>query len=281
MLCQDGSENSIRDFLADCLLKQLSEYELLKSMYPDSDTMLLTNPKELEDVNCFLSNSSNSVPPHLDFILKMNIDKLKLEISINLPSFYPDKEEPVIYVRCNQLNRVQESNLNAKLSKYIKENHTGEAFLYTAITWLNEYVIEALSEIKETIVESAKKCVNDRFARMWIYSHHIYNKRKRDEIIHQAHEFNLTGFCLSGKPGIVCIEGAEKNCNDWWKIIKAMNWKKIGIRKTELYDTSEQNVMQKFLNFKEINLSMGEFSKYLHDNGLTYAFQDIFGFNED
>jgi hypothetical protein len=59
---------------------------------------------------------------------------------------------------------------------------------------------------------------NDKFfARYWIYSHHIYSKIKRREILDLANEFSITGFCLPGRPGIICAEGLAGDCNEWWQ----------------------------------------------------------------
>ena len=45
------------------------------------------------------------------------------------------------------------------------------------------------------------------FSRMWIYSHHIYSKFKRRDIIAWANELTLNGFSMCGKPGMICVEG--------------------------------------------------------------------------
>lgn len=39
---------------------------------------------------------------------------------------------------------------------------------------------------------------------------------KRKDILDLSREFDLTGFCLPGKPGIICVEGLAHNTDDWW-----------------------------------------------------------------
>ncbi|CAH2207867.1 jg24967 [Pararge aegeria aegeria] len=103
-----------------------------------------------------------------------------------------------------------------------------------------------------------------------------------------AKEYNLTGFCLPGKPGIICVEGTESECNEWWKIIKSMSWKKIAIRKSEIFDLSNQIEEQRFDNFEEMHFqnpstkhsnhaNMSEFSKYMEQCGLIQTFNEFFG----
>ena len=57
----------------------------------------------------------------------------------------------------------------------------------------------------------------DVFTRLWIYSHHIYSKVKRRDMLELARDCAVTGFSLPGKPGIICVEGPAANTADWWK----------------------------------------------------------------
>ncbi|CAG9791964.1 unnamed protein product [Diatraea saccharalis] len=286
------SEKSIRDVIIDCLNQQLSEFDLLKSMYPNDNEVVLTDNNTINSIRSFLEKQSEYTPYHLDFIINILISGMKLEVCINLPTLYPN-EEPDIYIRCNKFNRHQESKINLELSNYIKSNHLGEVCLYTAISWLQDN-IDTFIEIPPDDFNAVDNTENNhlkenRFVRLWIYSHHIYNKKKRDEIVKKAKELKLTGFCVPGKPGIVCIEGMDFNCNEWWKDIKSMNWKKIAVRKTEVFDISEQGMHQKFLNFEEKHFKnstskhsdMKEFSKFMEEHGLSKAFNDVFGFCND
>ncbi|CAH2091958.1 unnamed protein product [Euphydryas editha] len=269
------SEENFKSKLINCLTQQISEIEVLTSIFNEAVTM--SDTKILEKVKDFVENKTQYTPNHLDFTINLLVDNLKLEISVNLPSLYPE-EEPDIYVRCNQLNRQEETALNSDLTKYIKDNHLGEECLYTAISWVQENIQKYKNEIEKlktpTITKNNSAC---NFSRLWVYSHHIYNKKKREEIVKMAKEYSLTGFCLSGKPGVICVEGIENDCQEWWKIIKSMNWKKIVIRKTENFKLSEKNTVQKFHNFEEIHSDMSSFSKYLDAFGLSDIFNELFG----
>ncbi|XP_028159344.1 RWD domain-containing protein 2B [Ostrinia furnacalis] len=276
------STGNVTDDFVGCLTQQLSEFELLKSMYPNNNDIVLTDNKSLDAIQNFLDNPTEYTPSHLDFTINLFIKELKLEMCINLPSLYPE-EEPDIFIRCNQLNRHQETKLNYELSNFIKTNHLGEVCLYDAISWLQEnienfYAPSGVSEQNTVNEETADDNIKDRnYVRLWIYSHHIYNKKKREEVVKKARELKLTGFCLSGKPGIVCIEGHNCDCYEWWKDIKSMNWKNIVIRKSEDF-SAPQN---KFVNFEEIQLSMTDFSKYMDKLGFSQTFNELFGLIND
>ncbi|XP_075972411.1 RWD domain-containing protein 2B [Anticarsia gemmatalis] len=277
-----SQKDSMKDVIIDCLTQQLSEYEVLKSIYPDHGDIVLSDKHIIDEVNSFLDNKTEYIPSHIDFKLNLHISNLKLEVFINLPSSYP-KEEPDIYVRCNQFNRQNESRLNSELSEYIRENHIGEVCLYTAISWLQENIDKySVNQQESNSVEVKEpQSKEDEFARFWVYSHHIYNKRKREEIVKRARELKLTGFSLPGKPGLVCIEGYHTDCNEWWKDIKSMTWKKIMIRKTETFQSEEQSTYKKFSNFEEIATNMSDLAKYMNELGLSQIFNELFGLCND
>jgi hypothetical protein len=39
----------------------------------------------------------------------------------------------------------------------------------------------------------------------------------RREILDLANKFGITGFCLPGKPEIICAEGLARDCTDEWQ----------------------------------------------------------------
>ena len=81
-----------------------------------------------------------------------------------------------------------------------------------------EYISNTDAELSET---TGSACNNETkpyvFSRMWIYSHHIYSKEKRKCILEWAKELHLTGFSMPGKPGVICVEGIQENCEDYWQ----------------------------------------------------------------
>ncbi|CAK1578351.1 unnamed protein product [Parnassius mnemosyne] len=271
---------TVRDTLVNTLTKQLSEFDLLKSMYPSHGEIILSDCNVVEDIKSFVDNKSFSVPNHLDFVLNLNLDGLKLEVNVNLPSLYPDKQ-PDVYVRCNQLNRKQETCLNSDLSQYIKNVHQNEVCLYTVISWLQENFdsYKTKTEDGPQAQSTLEKQTEITFVRLWIFSHHIYNKYKREQIVKRSRDLKLTGFCLPGKPGIICIEGTNEDCLEWWKDIKTMNWKKISIRKMETLDINVRSKQQKFKDFQEIsfNNSKSGLSSFIDEHNLSLEFSEFLG----
>ena len=58
--------------------------------------------------------------------------------------------------------------------------------------------------------------------RAWIYSHHIYNKCKRQNIVYLAKASQLTGFLAPGKPGLICAEGVRPLVDRYVRDVKAL-----------------------------------------------------------
>lgn len=126
--------------------------------------------------------------------------------------------------------------------------------------------------------------------RLWLYSHHIYSKTKRKNILDLAKENKITGFCMPGKPGIVCLEGNLDICNDVWSIIKQWNWKKINVKFQEDEKVEKMADFSKFSRFEEIgfvkgdtrdyHMDMGEFFKYLQTHQCEYMFKELFGIDK-
>ncbi len=90
---------------------------------------------------------------------------------------------------------------------------------FSAVQWINDnaqtYITKSVpvsDRKKEEFLMQSKEI----FTRIWIYSHHIYNKIKRKNILEWARELNLSGFSMPGKPGIVCVEGLQSACNEFW-----------------------------------------------------------------
>lgn len=69
-------ENGIS--LVECFESQLSETEMLSSMYPSSDEFIISLPHVLADMNKFISGDTKYLPSQLDFVLNLNLPDIKV-----------------------------------------------------------------------------------------------------------------------------------------------------------------------------------------------------------
>nr|CAH0099536.1 unnamed protein product [Daphnia galeata] len=128
----------------------------------------------------------------LEYNINLNILEAKVMISASLPHSYPETPAQ-ISVHSGHLGRINHNGINLELRNFQRTLKPGSIYIGSVVEWL-----------KKTF-------------RMWIHSHHIYSKSKMKNIEDWAKELNLTGFFLPGKPGFMCVEGLEANCNIWWQ----------------------------------------------------------------
>lgn len=108
--------------------------------------------------------------------------------------------------------------MKADLTSYLKKHCAGEVCILNAREWVKDHATAYIS--KDSLpcceIRSSVKKSEDVFTRLWIYSHHIYNKQKRKNIVDWANELSLSGFSMPGKPGIICVEGLQSICEEFW-----------------------------------------------------------------
>ncbi|GFU10259.1 RWD domain-containing protein 2A [Nephila pilipes] len=275
---------------------QLSEVDMLVSMYSNYGEFIITLPSILTEMKKYIDGDKNYVPSEMDFTLNLNIPErsAKLEVNVSLPHEYPALK-PFISVRSSELNRHQQKELNSAVSDYVNTLGINELCIISVANWLTENAQNYFSlqppENAREKTANGKGRTKDSLCRMWIYSHHIYSKFKRKDIIDNAQDLKLTGFSLPGKPGFICVEGMKKECYEFFQQLKMMSWKKLSISKEEIEEATKHNqkIFRKFQDFQEISfqvrrgpareyhMDMGQFLKYLDEHKCGYVFQDLFG----
>lgn len=178
------------------LQTQLSELESLQSVFYNPGEIKIEDPCVLYDMKKFTSSESSYLPQYLDIVITLAIENLKFQLCVSLPHEYPHTE-PEIFVRNNKLNKTQHAQVNKDLVEFISSLERGEPCIFSAISWLQDNAPQYV-DINETIPNDNKKS-NDKYVRFWIYSHHIYSKTKRKEIVDLAHELHLRGFSMPGE----------------------------------------------------------------------------------
>jgi len=274
---------------------QISEVEILQSMFSGPGELDI-DPGLIHEVVDWVNDDNKAklerMPSPIDFCVKISSSNNNVEVVITLPPEYP-KILPEIYVRSNELSRANQTLINEDIGEYL-ENETipEEPSVVAVISWLQEhsenYFIK--QNLNPSPVQKPQDLTSGKFSRYWIYSHHIYSKNKRKNIVDLALELGLSGFCMSGKPGIICVEGRLEHVAEWWAVVRNWNWKKISVKiQEELEIDSGEAVDGKrlFTSFEEIGLvkechrgnhmDMGEFYKYLEIYKTTWVFKELFG----
>ncbi|XP_030633678.1 RWD domain-containing protein 2B [Chanos chanos] len=281
---------------------QLAEIELLTSMFP-SEEELVVDQIALAELRAYVEGSTD-VPPHSrpEFTVKLKVDtpstnQVNVSISCAYSVEYP-KVLPEISVRCPELSRAQQAELHTDLNSYLLENCCGDVCVLSAVEWVKD---NAQTYINKSVPASVPKKEptqpqsSETFTRLWIYSHHIYNKSKRKNILEWAKELNLSGFSMPGKPGIVCVEGLQTQCDEFWARVKVLTWKRIMIRHREDVTLDPEgygadrtvDALRRFTGFDEAifdphgnrgnHMDLGQLYQFLNDKGCGDIFQMYFG----
>ncbi|KAM6933112.1 RWD domain-containing protein 2B [Xenentodon cancila] len=288
---------------AEC---QLAEIELLSSMFPSAEELELPEQLAVAELRSFVEAAApaDGPPPcRPHFLLKHKLPTPGMETEVVLSCSYPSEYPsvlPDVTVRCSSLSRAQQTELQAHLNKHLMENCLGEVCVLAAVDWvkdslqlfINKSLIDAAAPRKEPTSARAQHV----FSRLWIYSHHIYNKSKRKNILEWSKELGLSGFSMPGKPGIVCVEGPQSACEEFWSRVKVLTWKKIMIRHREDValdhegeDKTGESIdsLRKFTGFEEAmfdphgnrgnHMDLGQLYQFLNQKGCCDVFQIYFG----
>lgn len=287
---------------------QLAELELLSSMFPTQDELEVTDQLALAELRSYVegSQAADGPPPSRpQFLIKQRLetagmDRTDVILSCAFPSEYPSAL-PEITVRCAGLSRAQQTQLHTDLNTYLIENCQGEVCVLSAVDWVKDnlqlFINRSLSAVPVPKKDSAAPRPQEVFSRLWIYSHHIYNKIKRKNILEWSKELGLSGFSMPGKPGIVCVEGLQSACEEFWSRVKVLTWKKIMIRHREDIPLDHQgedsspvesiDSLRKFTGFEEAmfdphgnrgnHMDLGQLYQFLNERGCCDIFQIYFG----
>ncbi|KAL7643335.1 UNVERIFIED_CONTAM: hypothetical protein RMT77_006627 [Armadillidium vulgare] len=278
--------------LLECVKLQLSEIEMLQSMFPDPSEFVI-DEGDVNVLNSFIINQDINLPC-LEYCINLKNEKGKVTLHVALPVFYPN-ELPDIYVRSNELSRQTQLELNAELNLFLESLEKGDLVIGSIIAWLqersDEFLMKDVNKLSLPIDKAQFDDFEETFCRMWIYSHHIYSKRK--DIKELSDEYQLTGFCLPGKPGIICVEGLLKNVNSWWHTVRSWNWQKILCKKHEENKVNlheDIQTLRRFEKFRELgpdsnirikgsgfHVDMGDLFRYLEEHESGYMFEEFFG----
>jgi len=199
------------------------------------------------------------------------------------------------FLRSNTLSRTQQTIINKDLVNFLEtESIPSEPCLVGVILWLQEKAEEYFTEDNSASPEPVLEKIHEKsFSRYWIYSHHIYSKIKRKNLLDLSAEFQLTGFSMPGKPGVICVEGFSRNCSEFWSLVKHWNWKKINVKiQEEEQIETDVDSHRRFGTFQEIgtvknpdsrnyHMDLGEFYKFLESHQSAYMFKELFGVDKN
>ncbi len=295
-----------KDTIKDNMQQQLNEIELLQSVYSMPGEFKIDDEDAFALAGSFLNSTTDSHPTTVSYTvhLTVNVDdsedqyQIITDIFCRAQNSYPI-DYPEVYIRSESFSRTEQDRFNKDLIEYIKTDLLpNEVCMYSIIEWVKQEVINYCAPPTNQLPTSGNDLITSdedkqKFCRMWLYMHHIYSKIKRRNILSLSKDYNLSGFCLPGKPGIVCIEGSVFNTNEFYGQLRRWNWKSITcrIRETATRDctvtSTSVELQRKFKGFQELSfdvhgprgnhLDLGQFRQYMNEHGMEHVFKELFG----
>ncbi|XP_028653688.1 RWD domain-containing protein 2A-like [Erpetoichthys calabaricus] len=281
--------------LQETLELQLSEVEMLLSMFPGDGELTLEDANAVNRVKRYLEGGCEvATPSRIEFAVMLSVAEppVKIVLHVCLPHQYPSVV-PELFARSAALDRLQQRQLNEDLISFVNTCERGELCISLAIQWIQDNCQYYIGNVKPALEMSQKSPeIQKTFYRMWIYSHHIYRHELRKKILDLAKKLGLTGFCLTGKPGVICIEGVKQDCEEFWHTIRYPNWKHISCKHTEtIPEVSSIEECRVFKAFEELifeahgdyglrndyHMDLGQFLEYLKEHKSEHVFHILFG----
>ncbi|EPS29945.1 hypothetical protein PDE_04895 [Penicillium oxalicum 114-2] len=126
--------------------------------------------------------------------------------------------------------------------------------------------------------------------RVWFYFPSLSTRKKRDDMVHLAPGYALTGFVLAGKPGVLCLEGQSGDIDAYMSFIKTHSWGDIPSHQKKVSERfrETEDVQRVFPGMEEITDSLGErggqranrgdmqaLEAWLGSKGLQHAFEKV------
>ena len=175
--------------------------------------------------------------PRLEIELRVEIDlddggvAVVARLRCGLPAGYPETSCASVSVSIDGVRRATQDELTGSLTEK------------AAALLGDEAVMELVQELQETApaVLAADRAAamasaaapevaapdDDGLGRRWMWAHHISSAARRGLIVKEARSLNLGGYLKPGYPGIVVVEGASGNLEDF------VNWMKTSSKHTQ------------------------------------------------
>eukprot|EP00039_Didymoeca_costata_P012799 m.186058 g.186058 ORF g.186058 m.186058 type:complete len:154 (+) comp15586_c0_seq7:518-979(+) len=113
--------------------------------------------------------------------------------------------------------------------------------------------------------------------RRLIWSHHIKSTTKRKHIRDWSGELELGGYAKTGYPGIIIVEGDERNCIEFCRRLKNLRWKALLVKGEEREEIGEGTVEDLRKIQRKSVLEVGEDGmSFLAEQCKSIGLEDLF-----
>ncbi|KAH7162070.1 hypothetical protein B0J13DRAFT_535119 [Dactylonectria estremocensis] len=259
----------------DLMELQLGQIDLLMAMYESDNAISIDNSSHsvLQSLRDWCESDREEMPefsqPSIAMLLNLDIsdtddnnssEAKSLQLSLSVPLVFPNggngalsgSEPPPVNTRVQQPTWMSKGEV-AQLTAAIPDED-----ILSVIEHVKEAAIQHLEGLKQ-IKEGLQ--ADTSIVRVWFYFPSISTRAKRDDIVHYAPTYGLTGFLLAGKPGVLCLEGGSAEIDNFMKFIKTESWGDIPSQHkkvSERFREEEAELERAFKDMQEITDMIGE-----------------------
>lgn len=257
----------------DLLEAQLSMVDLIRAMYPSpTGTSDATTDEIIERVRSWCESSeqpgaSGSLPSRFSFdmTIPLNVEGAEalspeIQISIAVPLTSTDSditEPPPLTYSLRQpvwMSRAEVAELGSGMP-------VGDVL--GAFDYIQEHAPRYLRNASQSRREGPSQQPNKDagpLMRVWFYFPSLSTREKRKDLVSYTTAYDLTGFVLAGKPGVLCLEGSSGNIDGYMNAIKNESWGDIPSHQKKVSERFREEcgpAGRKFAGMSEITDDLG------------------------
>jgi len=242
--------------------RQLAEVEILGAMFPEDGAFEIDSCSRQHTQSWLDNECRGSAPPPVEFCVRILQHKIRgqpLSLLATLPSNYP-QAPPAVRLRWSTVDADCVEAISEAMWESAEDALASESesvmgmVLHVQQAAAEEAEQEEAKEARRAHEEgetrrrrldAAEKAAADAshrqrssvpvLGRRLIVSHHIINETKRANVIEWAGELRLGGYSKYGWPGIIVVEGAESDCVEYVKRLKALRWQYLHVKGEESF----------------------------------------------
>mmetsp|Transcript_58298 Transcript_58298/g.117115 ORF Transcript_58298/g.117115 Transcript_58298/m.117115 type:complete len:290 (-) Transcript_58298:139-1008(-) len=235
----------------DQLQEQMDECEIVQAAYPGSS---------LCDHGIFELFVQDSGADELHVITKPVTLQIPLKngallLAFDIPRGYPMEVLRVSILSSRDLSREEEDTLNSTFRETASTAASrSDPSVFDILQGAEAFLdASALATTEKAVVSPQTTSAPIIIGRRLIYSHHIIATQKRAAVRDNAAELRLSGFVKHGWPGVIVVEGAEDDAEEYVRRLKRFKWQHLEVRGEETVNASsfEAGIMEATVSAQE------------------------------
>jgi hypothetical protein len=256
--------------------------ELLMS---EQDLALLNQLEQLDEVGDAL-HAQLLVKRTLDVQLLVKLDEDHTLVLLVKAPLTPDSDYkgPIVnLIRPAFLERQAYDQLLAELPT------TGEDVAMESVEYLKDQGPQYLNNQAQTTIDNDIEH-GQTLVRIWFYLPSLSTRAKRLDLCRLAPQYDLTGFVLAGKPGVLCLEGDPRQAQAYMADIKCNSWSDIPSFQKKISERLREDdiASRQFKDMTEITDTiarhgqrgnrgdLGQVEAFLKEHSLGHVFSYVF-----